>query len=234
MSARDRKLVMVLAPLAVLALYWMALLNPMLSKRSEIQEPLANAEVQRDQAVARVAELEAFKRDYKAHYTELVKLSDAIPQTVGVSDLMRELNTAAEGTGIEFTKIVVAEEDPATTSSTEPGTPLADGLDEIPLELTFEGRFFGLADLFRSLQQFVRTADGKLEVRGRLVRIDSFSFNSAEFPNVTAQISATVYAAPAAEGATGGASPVGPPGAERGDGTLEPVGNFETAASVRP
>ncbi len=75
---------------------------------------------------------------------------------------------------------------------------------------------------------------GKLEVQGRLIRIDKFSFDSSSFPNITAQISATIYAAPAGEGPTGGATPVGPPGAERGDGGLEPVQNFSPAAAVAP
>ena len=107
-------------------------------------------------------------------------------------------------------------------------------LDEIPVELTFDGRFFALSDMFRSIQRFVQLADGKLEVHGRLIRIDEFSFDSSAFPNITAQIKATIYAAPANEGPTGGATPVGPPGAERGDGGLEPVQNFSPAATVTP
>jgi hypothetical protein len=116
----------------------------------------------------------------------------------------------------------------ATSTSTE-----ATGLDEIPIELTFDGRFFALADMFHSIQQFVQVADNRLEVHGRLIRIDEFSFDSAAFPNITAQISATIYAAPADEGPTGGATPVGPPGAERGDGGLQPVQDFSPAA-VKP
>ena len=86
----------------------------------------------------------------------------------------------------------------------------------------------------RRVQHFVQVADGRLEVHGRLIRIDKFSFDSGAFPNITAQISATIYAAPADEGPTGGATPVGPPGAERGDGSLEPVENFSPAAAVAP
>ena len=70
----------------------------------------------------------------------------------------------------------------------------------------------------------VEVRDGKLEVHGRLIRIDEFSFDSSAFPNITAQIKATVYAAPANEGPTGGATPVGPPGAERGDGDSSGAG----------
>ena len=235
MSARDRKLLMILVPVALFALYWMLLLNPALNRSEDLQKPLEGAQIERDAAVAAAREMTQAKLNYEKDYAELVKLSKAIPQSVAVSDLMRELNRAAEGMGITFTNITMASEAPtdavAAQAAATSGTEV---LDEIPVELTFDGRFFALSDLFRSVQHFVQVADGRLDVHGRLIRIDEFSFDSGTFPNITAQISATIYAAPAGEGPTGGATPVGPPGAERGDGGLEPVENFSPAAAVTP
>jgi Tfp pilus assembly protein PilO len=234
-SARDRKLLRILVPVAVFALYWLLLLNPALDRREGLQKPLEQAQIQRDEAVALADEMVAAKENYKQDYAELVKLSKAIPQSVAVSDLMRELNTAARGMGIEFSDITMATAAPTEAAVENTAvTSEATGLDQIPVELTFDGRFFALADLFHSIQQFVQVADHRLEVHGRLIRIDRFSFDSAAFPNLTAQISATIYAAPADEGLTGGATPVGPPGADRGDGGLEPVENFSPAAAVTP
>ena len=237
MSARDRKLLMILVPVAVFALYWLLLLNPAMDRRASLQEPLEEAQVQRDTAVATAHEMTEAKLNYKEDYAELVELSKAIPQSVAVSDLMRELNAAADGMGIEFSNITMAAPTAAETAAatqTAAVSPDTAGLDQIPVELTFDGRFFALSDLFRSIQNFVQVADKKLDVHGRLIRIDEFSFDSSSFPSITAQISATIYAAPANEGATGGATPVGPPGAERGDGGLEPVQNFQPAAAVTP
>jgi Tfp pilus assembly protein PilO len=234
MSARDKKLLMTLVPVAVFALYWLMLLNPALDKRDSLQKPLEAAQVERDEAVALAHEMTEAKVNYKQDYAQLVTLSEAIPQSVAVSDLMRELNKAAGGMGIEFTDITMAAVEPGTETQASAVSPDAQVLDQIPVELTFDGRFFALSDLFRSIQQFVQVADGKLEVHGRLIRIEKFSFDSSTFPNITAQISATIYAAPANEGPTGGATPVGPPGAERGDGGLEPVQNFSPAATVTP
>lgn len=247
MNARDRKLLRILAPLAVFALYWLLLLNPALDRRAALEEPLAAATGERDSAVAEAAQVGAAQRHYDSDYAELVELSKAIPQNVAVSDLMRELNAAAKGTGIEFTNITMGAGEPAAGEQTAPagaapstttatgtsGAP-APGLDEIPVELTFDGRFFDLADLFRSIQRFVTVADERLEVRGRLIRIDGFTLDSATFPGITARISATVFAAPVAEGVTGGATPVGPRGAERGNGGLAPVENFSPATAVTP
>lgn len=236
MSARDRKLMMIFAPLAVFALYWVLLLNPALDRREGLQKPLEQAQTERDAAVALADDMVKAKETYKRNYSELVELSRAIPQSVAVSDLMRELNGAAQGMGIDFTNITMAAVEPSATAgeTATAAPPDTTQLDQIPVELTFDGRFFALADMFHSMQQFVQVADDRLEVDGRLIRIDEFSFDSAEFPKITAQISATIYAAPAGEDPTGGATPVGPPGAERGDGGLQPVQNFSSSASVTP
>src|SRR5215212_7335695 len=235
MSARDKKLLRILVPVAVFAVYWLLLLNPALDRREGLQKPLEQAQAERDTAVATADRMVQAKENYERDYAELVKLSKAIPQSVAVSDLMRELNTAAAGMGIEFSNITMTPEstDAVSQAAAESTSLAATGLDEIPVELTFDGRFFALADMFHSIQEFVQVADQRLDVHGRLIRIDEFSFDSAEFPSITAQISATIYAAPADEGPTGGATPVGPAGAERGDGGLQPVQNFSPAA-VKP
>jgi Tfp pilus assembly protein PilO len=234
MTARDRKLLMILAPVAAFAVYWMLLLNPALDRRASLEQPLQQAQAERDTAVAAAQEVTEAKLRYERDYAELVKLSKAIPQSVAVSDLMRELNRAARGMGIEFSNITMAPKDPAAEPVDAASAPAVEGLDEIPVELTFDGRFFALSDLFHSIKRFVQIADGRLQVHGRLIRVDKFSFDTGTFPNITAQISATVYAAPADEGPTGGATPVGPPGAERGDGGLKPVEDFSPATVVTP
>jgi hypothetical protein len=238
MSARDRKLFMILVPVATFALYWMLLMNPALDRRTALQQPVAHAQAERNQRVSAAREVTEAKQRYDQDYAELVKLSKAIPQSVAVSDLMRELNRASRGTGIRFSNITMTdattptEEDVPAADASQPSPVAATGLDAIPVELTFDGRFFALADLFHSLQHFVRMADGRLQVHGRLIRVDKFSFDSGSFPNITAHINATIYAAPADEGPTGGASPAGPQGAERGDGGLKPVHDFQPAAAV--
>ncbi len=109
MTARDRKLLMIFVPVVIFAAYWMLLLNPALDRREGLQEPLETAQVERDAAVATAHEMTQAKLTYKQDYAELVKLSKAIPQSVAVSELMRELNTAAKGMGIDFTTITMAE-----------------------------------------------------------------------------------------------------------------------------
>ena len=94
----------------------------------------------------------------------------------------------------------VAGQDPATGGTTT----VAAGLDTVPLEFTFNGSFFELADFFHQLKRFVRTTDGRLDVRGRLMTIDGFTLSAGEsFPNVTAEVTSTVYLSPL-QGTAGG------------------------------
>lgn len=236
MSARDRKLLMILAPLAVFALYWMVLLNPAMNRKASLEKPLAQAQTERDDAVAEAAELESAKARYESDYREMVKLVRAIPQSVRVADLMRELSTAADGTGITFNNITMGAANSAAggsdTQTASAETAPVDGLDAVPVQLTFTGEFYGLADLFHRMKQFVTMANHDLQIRGRLIKIDNLTLASGSFPDITATLGATVYMAAGGDDPAAKATAVGPPGAERGDGGLKPIDSFTTAAVV--
>jgi len=88
----------------------------------------------------------------------------------------------------------------------------APGLVCVPLEFEFTGRFLRLADFFHRLKRFVRVAGNRIDVKGRLLTIDTVKLTSdvAAFPGIKAEVSATVYLAPPQQGATAGATPSGP------------------------
>jgi len=130
----------------------------------------------------------------------------------------------------------------ATPGGSAPGSPSsgAPGLDSVPLEFEFEGSFFDLADLFHRLKRFVQVANRGVVVRGRLLTIDTVSFSSGEarFPKLKAAVTATVYLAPKAEGATAGASPQGPAGSSPAGstpaGTSPPPQGSQPAGATSP
>jgi hypothetical protein len=86
----------------------------------------------------------------------------------------------------------------------------APGLESVPLDFEFDGSFFDLADFFHRMKRFVKVANDRIVIRGRLMTIDTFTFDSSTFPQIKAQVSATVYLAPKAQGVDAGASPQGP------------------------
>jgi hypothetical protein len=105
---------------------------------------------------------------------------------------------------------------PAGATGTGAGTG-APGLETVPLDFEFRGSFFRLADFFHRMKRFVRVVNNQIVIRGRLMTINSFSFDaSAGFPQIKAQVSATVYLAPKAQGVSAGATPQGPASASGG------------------
>ena len=58
----------------------------------------------------------------------------------------------------------------------------------------------------------MKTSNKDLQVRGRLMTIDSMKFDSqaSTFPNLGVEVKATVYLSPEKEGDTAGATPTGP------------------------
>jgi Tfp pilus assembly protein PilO len=116
---------------------------------------------------------------------------------------------------------------PAGASGAAPAgaaTTSAPGLETVPLDFEFRGNFFALADFFHRMKRFVRVVNNHIVIRGRLMTINSFSFDtSAGFPQLTAHVNATVYLAPKAEGIDAGASPQGPAPAAGAPATPQPA-----------
>ena len=289
LSDRDRKLVLVIVPALIVAVYWFMFLSP---KRQEASKSAADATKQTQrletaQAAAKAAQ--GAQTDFAADYGEIVRLGKAIPANVDMPSLLVQLDSAAEGTGIRFTRIATGEReagaaapaapapapsggtpaaaaggqpaqtapgsaaenanetaqaasqqsDAATQSGVDPsdtqtsessgsGLPVGGGapaggetattggspagLETVPLELEFVGNFFSLADFFHDIKRFVRVANENVVVSGRLITVDGVRFSSATdlFPRITAEVTATVYLSPKAQGATAGATPAGP------------------------
>jgi len=86
----------------------------------------------------------------------------------------------------------------------------APGLETVPLDFSFEGSFFELADFFHEMKRFVRLANSDVRVNGRLISIDGLSFTSTAFPTLTAEVQATAYLSPSEQGTSAGATPAGP------------------------
>ena len=289
-SDRDRKLLLIIVPLALLAAYWFLLLAPKRDEATKLESDLAAAELARDDAVARSQSVTGSKTDFAADFAEVLRVGKAIPTGVDMPALLLQLDKAAAGTDIAFKSIKAGQRtaaqplppapppaegsepadaggeqaasapgqaaeqaaegaetadarsaesgaDPAITAPAPDGTTAtgtaAPGLDTVPLDFTFEGDFFELANFFHRLKRFVHVRDDRIVVGGRLMTIDSFTLAMGEtFPTLTAQMTATVYLAPLSEGATAGATPQGP-AAVGPDGTTQPASG-EAAPAPAP
>lgn len=288
MTDRDKKIVLMLLPILLLGAYWFLLLAPKREEASSASVTLTEQTQRRDAAQARVDTLSSDRTDFAADYGEIVRLGKAVPPTVDMPTILIQLDAAARGTKIVFTKITAEERvaaavpaapAPGTGDGSQPaaagGAPAASapgaagesagnavntangassaaasgvnpsdtqtsesarngalpvgggtatpdasgattsatpGLDTVPITLEFVGTFFDLADFTHRIKRYVESSRGNVLVRGRLITIDGVEFKSEPdiFPKLTATLKATAYLAPAAEGATAGATPTGP------------------------
>ncbi|MGI8749793.1 MAG: type 4a pilus biogenesis protein PilO [Thermoleophilaceae bacterium] len=259
-SARDKKILMLLVPIVVLIAFWFLILAPKRSESARLGEQLTAVEQKRDTAVAKAGQLEGARNTYAEDYATVVRLGKAVPSSLDMPSLLVQLESAAKGTGIDFDSVKAGERatapaaaasaggasgaktgpgktaenaDNAKTSadkssaaasatsasgSSSPSTPAAagptgataPGLDSVPLNFTFTGSFGGLADFLHRMKRFVRVANDKISVKGRLMTIDSLGFKSTTFPTIEALVTASVYLSPKSEGATAGATAAGP------------------------
>ncbi len=109
MSDRDRKILLLALPLLLVVAYWFLLLGP---KRDDATK--ADAELSQQQARLQTAEASADAAksahgSFESDFTELVRLGKAIPSSVDMPSLIVQLDRAAAGTGIHFTRIATGE-----------------------------------------------------------------------------------------------------------------------------
>lgn len=114
----------------------------------------------------------------------------------------------------------------ATTSASS--TSAAPGLESVPIETAFEGKFFDLADLFHRMKRFVRSDEESVVVRGRLLTVDGFAYEITP-GGLKATIKMTAYLTPKSEGATAGASPESPTGAQPASSSTPPASSSPAA-----
>jgi Tfp pilus assembly protein PilO len=126
----------------------------------------------------------------------------------------------------------------AAAATLPPGATVGSaGFPTMPFSFVFNGSFFDMERFFGDVQRFVRVKGDKVDVRGRLLSIDGFSFVAGPdgFPSVKSSISATAYlagtddtpaastSAPSGDSADGGSSAGGDSTPSSGGATASEV-----------
>ena len=131
LSDRDRKLVFAIVPIVLLAAFWFLLLSPKRDEVASAGQKLTKQSERRDQAQAQLNAAQGAKTDFAADYGEIVRLGKAIPTSVDMPSLLVQLDRAADGTDLRFTKIVTGERTASAAAAPAPAAP-ADGTSSDP------------------------------------------------------------------------------------------------------
>lgn len=112
----------------------------------------------------------------------------------------------------------------------------APGLEKVPLDFKFSGTYFDLASFFHRMKRFVYVEGEDIEVRGRLMTLDSLklTYEGESGKNLVAEIKATVYLSPSSEGAAAGATPGGPATAPASDASGSASSTTPSDGSTTP
>jgi Tfp pilus assembly protein PilO len=226
MSRRDRIVLMVIVTLAVLGGAWMLVVSPERKQAGTLATQLTSAEAQLASAEGQLADARGAQSRYADAYAAVVNLGKAVPPNQEVPSLIYQLSQATHQKNVEFASIASSSAAAASASTPIAAAAGASGFSQMPFTFVFNGSFFDLEHLFGQLNGFAtQTASGALQVRGRLLTIQSLKLEpltssaptgketSSKAPQLTGTITATAYQLAASEAAAGQASPGSPTGA---------------------
>ena len=123
LSDRDRKVVLVIIPILMVVGYWFLLLAPKRDAAAQASKDLTEQTERRDSARAQAKLAQGAETNFAADYAEVVRLGKAIPSGVDMPSLIVQLDRAAEGTDIHFTRIATGERDATATAATPSPAP---------------------------------------------------------------------------------------------------------------
>ena len=199
-------LVAVLAAVAVGG-YWKLALAPKREQAAKLEQEVAVAEAQLVQTQGLIATYQGAQKEYKANYATMVRLGKAVPTDDDTRSLMVQLDASAKRSGIDFDTLNLngagASASPAgaaATTATAPGAINTGAFSAMPFQFTFTGSFTTLGNFFTRLESFVTLKGDTIDVRGRLLRVESLKLepDADGWPGLQATVGASSYIVPKA------------------------------------
>lgn len=165
----------------VVAAAFSLLVKPKRDQAATLADEIANLETQLELALRPPPPVEP--KGPEIEIADLFKLAKAMPDTSDMPGIILELNTVAEGAGVKFLAI---QPQGATSGANYYG---------LPIQLTFSGSYYDLADFLFRLRNLVTVRDGELDAAGRLYTLDQMDLHEATdgFPQVEAVMTITAY-----------------------------------------
>ena len=242
MTRRDRLVILVVAVVAAIAASWLLVVSPKRDQAAKLATKVATQQQALNTARAQLAQNAAASKQYASNYAALARLGEAVPASDDIPSLIIQLQNASDGARVDFQSLQNGGAS-ATGSTPAPATATAaaGASTAAPeqLSFTFSGSYFQLSNFFNKVQHFVTPDGNGVLVKGRLISLDSVNLTPAAsgFPQITAQITATIYTesapAEAAGAATGGSSAASSTASTSGSSSSTPAPTAAISSPVR-
>jgi hypothetical protein len=215
-----RMLIAAAAVAAAGAAYWLLLLAPKRAEATRLDGQVAAKQAEVSQYETTAAGYDKARGRYKTNYATLVSLGKALPSDDDVRSLLVQVSAASGHSGVDFHSIEVASGSGAgangpTVANTSAATPPPGAVNDsggtfftMPFTFTFGGTFADLDNFLARVQRFVTVNKGKVEVSGRLLRIQSIQLTPAAdgYPQIQASITANTFLLPETKTPAAGAT----------------------------
>lgn len=219
MTKNPKLIFAIVGLVAAMGAYWMLVLSPKREKLTTLDAQLAVAEGELSQSRTTLGAYQKAQGAYRANYATVVRLGKAVPADDDVRSLMVQLDSAAQRSNVDFANITVGEGagggEPATAGAVTPppgavsvGTA---GFTAMPFKFSFDGNFHNLSTFFSRLERFVTVSNDRVNVTGRLLRLESLTLKPDDVSNtLTAEIGASSYLLPPTQTVTSGGTATTP------------------------
>jgi type IV pilus assembly protein PilO len=181
---RDVPITVLIIPLllVVAAVGYFFLVKPKQDEAGRTSDEIAELETQIAVAQA-AARAPANGQDETIRVADVFRVTKAMPDEDDMPGILLELDGVASASGVRFISI-------------SPQAPIVQSTyTALPVNLSFEGNYYDLADFLFRLRNLVSVRDGKLEADGRLYTLDTLSMQEGPngFPDIAASLTVTAY-----------------------------------------
>jgi Tfp pilus assembly protein PilO len=178
--------------------YYKLVLAPKRVEAADLATKIATGQQQLAQTQALIATYKGARDDYTTNYATVVRLGKAVPTDDDTRSLLVQLDASAKRSGVDFDTINVSTSTASTGTSTTPGAVNVGAFSAQPFALTFAGSFSTLGNFLARLDQFVTLDQDTINVRGRLMHVESVELGPGEggWPALSAQVGASAYIVP--------------------------------------
>lgn len=175
----------VLAAVLVLSVaWWFLFYGPAREQQAALEQQTADLQTQQAQLRTQLAQLEEIREQEVAIRADLARLQEFIPSTPSQAALVRQLQQAADASGVTIEAMNFAE--PVVVEGAPPPAEPGLVLGVIASQVTLEGGFFQATDFLRRIEVDV--------ARAMLVQDVMIDESDLGFPRLTIDVTGSVFA----------------------------------------